>query len=93
MSKLSKVYRPDSKTLGGYAHWCEGCQSYHLFDLRWTFNGDFDKPTFSPSMLVNATQEVDNAPRCHYFLRNGKIQYLDDSTHNLKGKTIELKEI
>lgn len=23
-----------------------------FFDERWTFNGDFEKPTFKPSMLV-----------------------------------------
>ena len=31
---------------------CPGCGCSHIFDQQWTFNGDFEKPTFSPSMLV-----------------------------------------
>lgn len=33
---------------------CPGCgESHEVSDApgRWTFNGDFDKPTFSPSLL------------------------------------------
>lgn len=37
---------------------CPGCSSYHQIWIgegsgpRWSFNGDFEKPTFSPSLLV-----------------------------------------
>lgn len=27
---------------------------------------------------------------CHYFIRGGKIQYLNDCTHSLKGKTVDM---
>jgi len=30
---------------------CPGCGHTHIFDQRWTFNGNIDKPTFKPSML------------------------------------------
>jgi len=39
---------------------CPGCKHYHVFDQRWTFNGDFDKPTFTPSMLVNGSPDMAN---------------------------------
>ena len=31
---------------------CPGCGCSHIFDQKWTFNGNMDKPTFSPSMLI-----------------------------------------
>lgn len=31
--------------------------------------------------------------KCHSFIRDGYIQFLDDCTHQLKGKTVELPEI
>lgn len=33
--------------------WCAGCETHHAIDpTRWTWNGDSEKPTFSPSILV-----------------------------------------
>jgi hypothetical protein len=74
----------------GYLTFCPGCGYGHLFDTRWTFNGDFEKPTFSPSMLVN---QHDPSNRCHSFLRDGKWQFLDDCFHSLKGKTVEMVDL
>ena len=50
--KVGSVSRPNGEH-GGWMHYCPGCKSHHLFDERWTFNGDQEKPTFTPSMLVN----------------------------------------
>jgi hypothetical protein len=53
-----------------------------------------EKPTFSPSMLVNAnTPKHLKLTRCHSFVRDGKIQFLSDCDHNLKGQTIDLEDI
>ena len=54
---------------GGWLAFCPGCQCGHLFDSRWTFNGNHEKPTFTPSMLVNAT---DPQTRCHSYVTDGK---------------------
>jgi hypothetical protein len=75
---------------GGYLIYCPGCKSHHVFDTRWTFNGDFEKPTFSPSMLVNQHRPES---RCHSFVTDGKIQFLSDCFHDLAGKTVELPEV
>ena len=66
-----------------------------LFDSRWRFNGDFEKPTFSPSMLM--TYDGHENPetghvRDHFFVRDGKIQYLSDCNHNMAGKTVDMIE-
>jgi hypothetical protein len=85
--------------------YCEGCGMAHGCNDRWTFNGDFEKPTFSPSILVRGTQRITDEehdlimagkriePRpfvCHSFVTDGKIQYLNDCTHSLAGQTVEL---
>lgn len=72
--------------------WCAGCITHHrIAQPRWTFNGDVDRPTFSPSVLV----ELGKHPpmRCHSFVRDGRIEYLSDSTHHLAGQTVDLEPI
>jgi hypothetical protein len=74
----------------------------------WGFNGDFDKPTFTPSLRVQYTQPITdderdrimngekiNKPKvvCHSFIRDGQIQYCNDSTHHMAGQTAELLEV
>ena len=88
--------------------YCEGCNSTHTFNNTWNFNNDFENPTINPSILVRGTQPITDEefdllkagkhvePRplvCHSFIREGKIQYLNDCTHNLNGQTVELPEI
>jgi len=79
-----------SGEFGGYIIFCPGCNTHHLFDSRWSFNGDFEKPTFSPSMLVN---NHDPKSRCHSFVADGKIQFLNDCFHRYAGKTLDLEDI
>jgi hypothetical protein len=62
---------------------------------RWTFNGDFERPTFSPSLNTWYGGDDDEIPlhRCHSFIRNGRIEFLPDCTHALAGQTVDLPEI
>lgn len=93
MPKVEKFNDQDGKFIG-WGHYCPGCKMHHMFDKRWKFNGDVEKPTFSPSMLVRYTWGKEQKEcRCHYYLRNGEIRYLSDCLHSLKGKTIELEQI
>lgn len=67
---------------------CPGCRYDHPFDLtRWTWNGDMRKPTFTPSLLV--FKDIPEY-RCHSFVTNGQIQFLDDCHHELRGKTVNM---
>lgn len=89
---MPKVMRLTNQT-GEYVQHviaCPGCGNWHSFDHRWTFNGDFEKPTFSPSMLVN---QHDPKSRCHSFVRDGKIQFLSDCFHKYAGQTLDLEDI
>jgi len=59
---------------------------------HWDFNGNFDKPTFGPSVLMSA--DYAGTPFvCHSFVREGRIEFLGDCTHALAGQTVDLPEI
>ena len=62
---------------------------------RWGWNGSFDAPTFTPSLLTWWGGEGTEMPlhRCHSFITDGKIQFLGDCTHALAGQTVELPDI
>lgn len=75
---------------------CPGCKRNHGFTVgpgrgpRWTWNGSTEAPTFSPSMLVNKDHPEG---RCHSFVTDGRIKFLTDSFHDLKGRTVDLPEM
>ncbi len=73
-----------------YSFICPGCNNTHRFDSRWQFNGNIHSPTFTPSLFVMPDHPEH---RCHSFVTDGKIQFLGDSHHHLKGTTVELPEI
>lgn len=94
--------------------WCPGCDDLHGVGIpgddgsqapvQWEFNGDLERPTVSPSILVNGTQWDESSsfhkPRhkvgtgettvCHSFLRGGRWEFLGDCTHALKGQTADM---
>lgn len=83
-----------SGELVGYMVECPACRdadrgSAHVFGRGWTFNGNYERPTFSPSMLARDSR----GHVCHSFVREGRIEYLSDCTHALAGQTIELPEL
>lgn len=43
---------------GRYIFRCPGCGDTHTVSDKWTFNGDYEKPTFSPSILVRCGHYV-----------------------------------
>lgn len=71
--------------------WCPGCEDVHCLNSGWAFNGDVEKPTFSPSVLVTYGPG-EGASKCHSWVENGQIRFLADSTHALAGKTVDLPE-
>jgi len=88
---------------GWICFWCPGCNCAHRVPVKplhhsgWVFNGDLEKPTLSPSILVRYPPKTPDTPdnphpRCHSFVRDGKIQLLSDCTHQLAGKTVDLPE-
>lgn len=80
-----------AKSGGHYLHWCPGCDSYHVIYVdkrnpvtgaQWTFNGNVNKPSFTPSINI--------VGQCHYFITDGRIQFCGDCKHDLKEQTVDL---
>ncbi len=73
--------------------YCPACKRAHVTDLvRWTWNGDVNRPTFHPSIL-HKFERTGAAPEvCHSFVKDGMIQFLGDCTHECAGKTLSLEE-
>lgn len=82
---------------GAYLFECPGCECMHMVYVDranrpvWSFNGDKDAPTFSPSILVTSSW-MDKPTICHSFVRDGKIEFLSDCTHKLKGQTVGIPD-
>jgi hypothetical protein len=107
------------KDITGWIFYCPGCQEHHEIDSRWTFDGNMEQPTFTPSLKcgpywrmppgwsydkAKAEGKAENDPvtgrlpgavnwTCHLFIRGGKIEFLGDCTHELKGQTVELPDL
>jgi hypothetical protein len=85
----------DDKGLVGYSFFCPGCEHRHVFftkgEVTWEFNGDRQKPTFTPSLRNQAPDHVNPKERCcHLNVTAGRIHYHGDCTHDYTGKTIDL---
>ena len=63
-----------------------GHSNWHADSPVWTFNGDYEKPTFRASMLANEGKLQEYHPICHSFVTDGVWQYLDDCTHAMAGQ-------
>ncbi len=100
MSKVHPIQMSHKDVIAGYLFHCPGCGEDHMFTTNiearpqgvWSFNGDLDKPTFSPSLLVNGSKYKEDLVRCHSFVTDGEIQFLSDCDHGLAGRTVELPE-
>lgn len=76
---------------------CRAC-SWHQIPKQgkpgasWTFNGNFENPTFSPSVneASNPKEHKHYNPqiptrRCHFTVKDGQITYHGDCTHTYRG--------
>lgn len=83
---------------GGVAFMCPGCRQMHRVTVegqgrpRWSYNGNPDAPTFTPSIRVRSGDQPGDAV-CHSFVRDGRIQFLGDCTHALAGQTVDLPDL
>ncbi len=80
-----------------YVFQCPGCRCSHYVRVSggppiWQFNGDVDKPTVSPSILVGHVNASGKDTICHSFVRDGRIEFLSDCNHELAGQTVDLPD-
>lgn len=61
MKKVALIGNAEPTSLN-HTFYCPGCKCHHGFKTspppgpQWTFNGDFDKPTVRPSILVTSVE-------------------------------------
>lgn len=91
MAKLRKWGKPIPEDPPLYVFYCPGCKTLHQFDSRWRFDGDYEHPTFTPSLLMYGP--APDRGRCHLFLKQGMIQFLNDCQHELAGQTVPLPDL
>lgn len=87
-SKLYSLRSGETRILLFYCPGCDGAHPYHVGNPTgptWSWNGDGDKPTFTPSLRV---LNHSGGTSCHLFLTDGMIHYCSDSPHELAGKTV-----
>lgn len=81
----AKVYRID----GHYLFECPGCKAGHSFGPGWAFNGDMEKPTFTPSLVSFIDGRAAPEGRiCHLHLQDGVLKFLGDCWHELRGRDV-----
>lgn len=112
-ARLERVALHGSDEPGGISFRCPGCGlMHHLYTQdvparvvgpRWHFNGDFERPVLSPSILSHGGFAADgdtwdDKAICHSFIgcngaQPGQIVFLGDCTHALVGTTVDLPEV
>jgi len=86
----------------GFEFNCPACAgAIHIFHTTvplptgdvWTWDGDIDAPTFSPSLRVIYKSARENVVSgvCHLFVRAGVLSFCGDSTHGLAGKELPVR--
>jgi hypothetical protein len=81
-----------------YSFQCPGCEESHMISLgagstnAWGWNGSIERPTITPSILINVGGSNPTAPICHSFVTDGRIRFLADCTHKLAGQEVEIPE-
>jgi len=81
----------DDRTHYGWLFWCPACLAVHELGPGASFNGDLENPTFTHAALVHAVPDIGRR-RCHAFLTAGKVAFLPDSTHAMRGRTVDLPD-
>lgn len=71
---------------------CPGCGYPHLFDERWTFNGDVERPTFRPELTVGPIGGG-KIPHCRSLVTDGRVLFLDGTSHHLLGREVDLPDV
>lgn len=87
--------QPIENSKGRFAFYCPGCSAYHIINTakgnlpRHTITGPLSKPTVRASVLSKGDTRI-GKPHCHSFITRGRIEFLEDCTHNLAGQTVDL---
>lgn len=100
MPILHRVERLPGTNSPDLVFFCPGCQCGHGVwttvsnahsGATWSWNGSMDKPTFSPSLLIQHHHDGKDH-RCHTIVTDGKIHFCADCSHGLAGQVVDMVE-
>lgn len=102
MSRVIAPVERDGRTVG-YMFTCPGCQFSHVAAIAndffpngscWSFDGNQEAPTFTPSLKNNWDEGEDRVPKCcHLNITKGQLVFHGDCTHALAGKTVPMVDV
>lgn len=75
--------------------WCPACNAGHsvyVGPTGWSFNGNYEKPTLHPRLLLQKVDGRGGLYKCYSYVINGKIEFAPNSTHNLSGQVVNLPD-
>jgi len=85
---------------------CPGCEldglgtSLHMLPVNteltkpaWTWDGNLELPTISPSILTKYKKLDEVEFICHSFLNAGLFDFLGDCTHSLVGQKVPIPDL
>jgi hypothetical protein len=107
MSWVSRAMKVDSVQVSsklrrettGFIHWCPACEEMHPLPDSWTFDGNLNAPTFTPSFKHTYHARGadsgwgDGEITCHYFLTAGTLNFCSDCSHPLNGQSVPLPDL
>ena len=76
------------KSTDGYSFFCPGCDCAHGFTEKWGITGEGDNLTLASSLGTN----MGRPDQCHAMMECGRLRFLDDCYHALKGQTVDIPE-
>lgn len=99
--------RSEGQIERGFTFYCPGCRERHQVRTQavagvredgrswpvWSFNGDYEHPTFTPSLWLYADMPGGRETLCHLWITGGLLVYCQDSPHALAGQTVPMPDI
>jgi len=71
---------------------CPACPDVHQVNATWTWDGNLERPSFHPSILVRSSDGENVQSICHFIVTDGRMAFRDDCTHKFKGMTVEMPD-
>jgi len=75
-----------------YSLWCPACDDLVCINDTWGWNGDRERPTFTPSLLTRFVMAGEERI-CHSFVTDGLWNYLGDCTHGRAGQSVPVVDL
>lgn len=72
-----------------FAFYCPGCECLHMVPTSWAFNGDFERPTTTPSVRHSDHRGT----TCHYNVTDGQLVFHGDNPHALNAQTVPIPDL